>query len=434
MKSDTVDSDISGYVDNGDATATTGGGEAWVELWRHGAYVFGELRRHGRWWLTKSMPGGEERLRKEFDIALSLDHPNVVRVIDFRDIPAIGPSIVMEWVDGQTLGECLAQGTKAKLPHGLWDDIISAVCYMHGRGVVHGDLKPANVMVTHEGRAKIIDYGLGTATWSALPNGHGGTTGYSAPEQMAGGAADKRSDVYALGRLLGDLGRRGIPHIPLTMGRVVAKATSEEPERRYADAPALKRAVRRVSHWLYGIWIVVSAGILTAVMLSALSGSKTGDTHVYHIVRQLAPTLPPDTVVRHDTVLAPMPATESAPSIPNAQVPDDRPTIEDVTREYNRRVDSMLRRQNWTTQNFTDLLQDFIIDLRGANAKGENVEKYISDPYVCRLGLVYAHSDWAYIDSAIMRPEGRSYNKSKLGDRMRESIRKEYAKANGACK
>jgi eukaryotic-like serine/threonine-protein kinase len=162
------------------------------------------------------MPGDDEALRQELLLARSVSHPNVCRVHDLAP-SAYGPILVMEYITGQTLHTHIrrkkAQGGYTsdefrRIAH----DIASGVAAIHAQGLVHGDLKPGNVMVTSApdgglGKAIVLDFGFAKerARASARRPGappDGGTPNYMSPERIRSGGASPEDDVYALGLTL----------------------------------------------------------------------------------------------------------------------------------------------------------------------------------------------------------------------------------------
>jgi serine/threonine-protein kinase len=162
------------------------------------------------------MPGDDEALRQELLLARSVSHPNVCRVHDLAPSP-YGPILVMEYITGQTLHTHIR---KKKAQRGytsdefrrLAHDIASGVAAIHGAGLVHGDLKPGNVMVTATldgglGKGIVLDFGFAKerARASARRPGappDGGTPNYMSPERIRSGGASPEDDVYALGLTL----------------------------------------------------------------------------------------------------------------------------------------------------------------------------------------------------------------------------------------
>ena len=162
------------------------------------------------------MPGDDEALRQELLLARSVSHPNVCRVHDLAPSP-YGPILVMEYITGQTLHTHI----RRKKPQGgytsdefrrIAHDCASGVGAIHAQGLVHGDLKPGNVMVTTNadgsfGKAMVLDFGFAKerARASARRPGappDGGTPNYMSPERIRSGGASPEDDVYALGLTL----------------------------------------------------------------------------------------------------------------------------------------------------------------------------------------------------------------------------------------
>jgi serine/threonine protein kinase len=157
------------------------------------------------------------RFRREASAAASLNHPGIVAVLDTGEIePSTGampiPIIVMELVDGCSLGETLRDGTRLAPDRALeiTADILDALAASHTAGIIHRDIKPANVLVTSNGRVKVADFGIArsisdasateTETATVMGSPH-----YMSPEQARGLTVDHRSDLYSVGCLLYEL-------------------------------------------------------------------------------------------------------------------------------------------------------------------------------------------------------------------------------------
>jgi serine/threonine-protein kinase len=220
-----------------------------------------------------SEPEFMERFRQEARAVARLSHPNVVIVHDFGEDGGL-PYLVMEHVDGVTLADMLDEG----IPQGQTVDLLAQVAsgldYAHSRGIVHRDIKPQNVLVTHEGRAVLADFGLARIMESArrltMSGGVVGTPEYMSPEQASGRPTDHRTDVYALGVILYEMvaGLRpfsaetplGVlmkhlqeppppvhefrPDLPPSVDAVIQKALAKQPEERFQSASELARAFR----------------------------------------------------------------------------------------------------------------------------------------------------------------------------------------------
>jgi hypothetical protein len=174
--------------------------------------------------------------------------------------------MVTEFVDGRSLREALAGGAlPADRAVGLVVEIADALSAAHEAGVVHRDLKPENVLLTPQGRVKLVDFGiayvdLGDGSRLTV-DGVIGTPAYMAPEQLAGGPVDARTDVYTAGLLLGEmLSGKG----PLTRGEWPAFAQP-------IDA-IIKRCLQADPAARFG-----SASELHSALLAAASGQRAAD-------------------------------------------------------------------------------------------------------------------------------------------------------------
>ena len=137
-----------------------------------------------------------------------LSHPGIVTIFDVGEEPETrAPYIVMEYVAGQSLDHQLsASSGKLSLETALQlcQELAEALDYAHTHGVVHRDMKPSNVLVTVEGRAKIADFGIAKMNLAqiTLPGNVLGTPAFMSPEQLEGGTVDGRSDLFSLGVIL----------------------------------------------------------------------------------------------------------------------------------------------------------------------------------------------------------------------------------------
>jgi tetratricopeptide (TPR) repeat protein len=149
-----------------------------------------------------------ERLRREARAAAQLSHPSVVQVYDFVE-HAAGDAIVLEYVEGRTLRALLAGGVPpAGLAVRLAREIAEGLAAAHAAGLVHRDLKAENVIVTEDGHAKILDFGIAKSPEGGALTARGvvmGTAYAMSPEQARGGEVDARSDLFSLGILLYEL-------------------------------------------------------------------------------------------------------------------------------------------------------------------------------------------------------------------------------------
>jgi serine/threonine-protein kinase len=153
-------------------------------------------------------PSLTERLRHEIKLARLITHPNVVRVHDFGESDGVR-FLTMEYVAGTTLREMLDAGRRIEITPAL--QIAKQVCRglsaVHKAGIIHGDLKPQNVMVMGNGVVKLMDFGVARQRRQAEPvaGTSAGTPLYMSPEQARGAELDERSDIYSAGVVMFEL-------------------------------------------------------------------------------------------------------------------------------------------------------------------------------------------------------------------------------------
>jgi len=174
-----------------------------------------------------------ERFRREEEVGQTLDHPNVVRILKPREKSR--SYLAMEYIEGRSLRAMMGKNpmpVDQALP--LARQVCDALAYLEAHGVVHRDIKPENILVTADGRVKIIDFGIALfqaerrMTWAGLSHTIG-TPDYMAPEQIRGRRGDARTDVYALGMLLYELLTAHLPFDSPNARALMRAKTSEEP-------------------------------------------------------------------------------------------------------------------------------------------------------------------------------------------------------------
>src|SRR5579883_3350990 len=238
-------------------------------------------RRTGQRYAAKVLLKAEdararERFRREAELLARCDrHPGIVKVHALLDSNEGGPSLIMDFVEGESLERLLERGGKLEPRRALEIalDLALALAFAHERGIVHRDVKPANVLIDHEGKPRLTDFGLATARDVDRLTRTGqfvGTVLYCAPEQTSRRSSEPEpnADVYSLGAVLfhmlageppvtadtvmgvlsalnGKAPVRDVrllaPMTPPALAAIVARCLEKRPERRYANGAEVAR-------------------------------------------------------------------------------------------------------------------------------------------------------------------------------------------------
>ncbi len=183
-----------------------------------------------------------ERFLQERQILAALQHPNIARLLDAGHLDGGQPYLAMEYVEGRPIDE-YAAGLSVRQKLRLFLAVCAAVAYLHRNLVVHRDLKPSNIMVTSEGGAKLLDFGIAkiidlTAD-AQMTDVRMLTPAFASPEQAAGGSINTTSDIYSLGAVLCQLLTGAPPsqgpwQIKGDLDLILRKALRQEPHERYS--------------------------------------------------------------------------------------------------------------------------------------------------------------------------------------------------------
>ena len=211
-----------------------------------------------------------ELLRKEFTIGVGVDHPNIVRLLDFGHMDSIGWYIQMEFIDGIMLDQFLETNPPIAIRRRILEQLIDALSCLHERQIIHRDIKPSNILITRNGNTvKLIDFGVSDIDDYVTFKQPAGSMAYIAPEQLAGKTIDNRADIYAVGKIIDLL----FPHQYKYIAR---RCTRVKPAERYSSCAQVLRAIRRADR--VRIWLPVSL-ILLLLSSAAVWGTYSGYQH-----------------------------------------------------------------------------------------------------------------------------------------------------------
>ena len=247
----------------------------------------------------------QEALRKEFETGYRLEHPNLVRYISLD-----GDSILMEYVDGQSLSQCLATDpgyfSKRKNADKFVRQLLDAVSYLHSHQVLHLDLKPDNILLTRiNGDVKLID--LGCCYTDSFPDTTGHTDAFAAPEQLSGGVVGIPTDIFAIGKILERLPEHTI------YNKVIARCTAEDLSDRYQS---VEEILHDVSHGRrYWRVVAILAALLAAIVIGISLFSHQPES---------VPALPKD-ILTPESIANPI--QQKIPVPENRQSPENQESV-----------------------------------------------------------------------------------------------------------
>lgn len=206
----------------------------------------------------------QEALRKEFETGYRLEHPNLVRYLSLDD-----NSILMDYVDGETLSQRLTSHLdyfkNRKNTDKFVRQLLDVLDYLHSHQVLHLDLKPDNILLTHiNDDVKLIDFGF--CYTDTFPDTTGRTESYAAPEQLStvNSQLSIQTDIYALGKILELLPNHHI------YNKVIARCTAENPSDRYQSIKEVEKAINSKSRSNHILYVLIALLIAVAVIVSVL--------------------------------------------------------------------------------------------------------------------------------------------------------------------
>ncbi|GAC1472697.1 MAG: Stk1 family PASTA domain-containing Ser/Thr kinase [Chloroflexota bacterium] len=216
--------------------------------------------------------------RREGQALARLEHPNVVAVHDLI-VEGGRAYLILEYVDGCDLDRWLREHATLSLDAALelFRSIAGAVEHAHACGLLHCDLKPANILISHSGEAKLTDFTLAQVRRKGSFAGvAGGTEEYAAPEQLQGTAVDERTDVYGLGAVLDRIGRSvtGEVEVRAVIDAVTSRAMASDPADRFRSVGEMIEALPARAGGATRIVPVTTASEMTRVDPLALTGTR----------------------------------------------------------------------------------------------------------------------------------------------------------------
>jgi hypothetical protein len=223
-----------------------------------------------------------ERFRHEAQAAGRCMHPNIVGIYDFA-LHDGNPFLAMEYVQGISLSEALARGARFGVAEAVYiaRQILEALACAHALGIVHRDVKPANVLLVAGGGVKVTDFGISRLEASHLTQTGSvvGTPSYMSPEQCRGDPVDARSDIFSAGAVLYEMLSGARPFAGRTLTQVMHQVLHEEAPDLRAKVPslpdgvylALQRAMRKRSQERFP-----SAKAMAEALREAIRGSGVG--------------------------------------------------------------------------------------------------------------------------------------------------------------
>jgi len=195
--------------------------------------------------LNSFRDGLEEQFLREAQIIGQLSHPSIVQMYDAGIDEQGTPFLVMEYVAGKTLDDHMLPSIPTVQRACAWAaDLAGALAIAHRAGIIHGEVKPGNILVTAENKVKLGNFGI--ARWASQISGSGplmGTPAYQAPEQIQGEPQDPRSDQFALGIVLYQMLTHVKPFDGSSLGAVCAQILNAEPTPPSLYNPEVPRAL-----------------------------------------------------------------------------------------------------------------------------------------------------------------------------------------------
>ena len=232
----------------------------------------------GKWVILKAAKPTEGELtrnrlllEREFEIMHRLDSIYVVQTISMVDDPQLGRSILMEYVHGRSLDKFVAGNPTSTERRRVADELMEALIFLHDRQIVHGDLKPSNILITDSGNhVRLIDFGF-SDNEAFIAKNIGTSPSISSPEQLPTDVLKPERDIYALGKILSLL----FPH---SLKPVIRRCLASD-RSRYISVRQVRAALHRYwrMRWLMP-WILAITTIIAFVIVFQPNPTETAQT------------------------------------------------------------------------------------------------------------------------------------------------------------
>ena len=251
------------------------------------------IKRTGKQFIIKTPINNStlsvEILKREYDIAINLSHPNIVNIFTYDSHSPVGPGIIMEYINGNNLSDFLSNNPSLASKKKIFSQLLDAISYIHQSSIIHNDLKPSNILITKaDNDLKLIDFGLADNDAHYMLKTLGCTPTYASPELLCHCSdIDCRSDIFSIGVIMKEIfGKK--------YSSISNKCTNPDPNKRYSDINQLRvawnRAIRRPKHILTTISTIA---IITAIIIpfllyqSQLNSISSNETKYQNLINQI---------------------------------------------------------------------------------------------------------------------------------------------------